>query len=54
MHPKFAERIATMVHAKKKAEGPEAVRLWWSRFGALPQEQFDQLMAAVMRLRNKK
>ena len=48
MHPKFAERLAKVVQAKKKAHGIPAVSRWWEeRFGHLPNEQWAQVMEVL-------
>lgn len=51
MHAKFAARLAGIAKAKRKAQGPEALRLWWdSRFGHLPKGEFMQVMEQLKRL----
>ena len=45
MHPRFAQRLASVVRAKRKAHGVEAVSRWWEeRFGHLPDPLHRQVV----------
>jgi hypothetical protein len=53
MHPKFAKRLARIAWEKKKAQGNDALNLWWKeRFGHVSTEDFDQVYAALQAIAN--
>jgi hypothetical protein len=50
MHPRFAQRLATNLRAKKKAAGADAAAAWWrERFPSLPKEQIEQVKRLLPR-----
>ena len=54
MHPRIADRIASVLSAVKRAQGRDKAQKWWSeRWGHMTKPDYDEVVSALNRREGK-